>query len=153
MSTTKDLYANFQGLTSDATTGLGAKALVNMTAHDEVHVRTGDRPGGWSEAGTKALEFCAETKMPDGTELRVHAYLKRHGERVSISWHVAASRDDDEETFLDPSKCTTSVSARESGLLIDADEAAVKSAFERVSRRAATRCVARVAAAWGVETT
>ena len=116
--------------------------------YDEVPARTGDRPGGWGEVGTKSLEYVAEQKLPGGTELRVHAWLKRHAESVTIAWHVAASRDDGDD--LDPSKTSISVSIRESGLLKDVDEAEIKAAFERVARRAATRCIARVAAAWGI---
>jgi len=150
MSTTKDLFCNhIQGTVGDATTRLNRDDLV-MMVHDEVAVRTGDRPGGWGEVGTKALEFSAETKMPDGTELRVHAWLKRHADNVTISWHVSASRDSGDDII--PGKRSVSVSIRESGILCDADEFQVKASFERVSRRAATRCVARVAAAWGVET-
>lgn len=150
MSTTKDLFLNhpISGAVGDSFTRINRDDFVDLAVHDSAVVRSGDRPGGWGEVGTKALEFCAERKLPDGTELRVHARLKRHADKVTISWHVSASRDDADES--DPAKHSISVSMRESGILDDADEAEAKSAFERISRRAATRCVARVAAAWGV---
>ena len=150
MSTTKDLFLNhpISGAVGDAATRINAERIVDMMVHDEACVRVGDRPGGWSEVGTKSLEYVAETRIEDA-DLRIHAWLKRHADNITIAWHVSAARDELDQA-TDPKATTMSVSVRESGFLTDVDEHEILGAFERISRRAATRCLARVAAAWGV---
>lgn len=105
---------------------------------------------GWSEGGDGSLHYESQSQLPNGTSVQIHGWLKRHAEHITISWRVRAMRDDDAAIVSDPSAPTAAVTITESGLLRGPDENALRGEFERLSRAAATRCAARVDAAWGI---